>query len=106
MDGDQISGVFDLGEDFGSVSNLGSECGEHLLFDLGPDLGTDLGFSTDLGSDLGPIFWLGTDLGTCLGFNPGSTSWNKFAPSRVWYNNNTNDDKPSLEYIGYSSISG
>ena len=115
MDGDQISGVefgedfgsvsdlgSDLGKDFGSVSDLGSDCGEHLGFDLG----TDLGFSTDLGFDLGPISWLGTDLGTSLGFNLGSISWNKFAPLRVWYNNNTNDDKPSLEYIGYSSISG
>ena len=110
MDGDQISGVefgedfgsvsnlvFDLGEDFGSVSDLGSDCGEHLGFDLGTDLGTDLGFCTDLG-----FSWLGTDLGTGLGFNLGSISWNKFAPSRVWYNSNINDDKPSLEYIGYS----
>ena len=108
MDGDQISGVefgedfgsvsdsvFDLGEDFGSVSDLGSDCSEHLGFDLGT---ADLGF--DLGTD--PDF----DLGTDLGFSLGSISWNKFAPSRVWYNNNTNDDKPSLEYIGYSSISG
>ena len=107
MDGDQISGVefgedlglvFDLGEDLGSISDLGSVCGEHL--------GSDLGFSTDLGFSLGPISWLGTDLGTDLGFSLGSISWNKFAPLRVWYNNNTNDDKPSLEYISYSSISG
>ena len=87
MDGDQISGVFDLGKDFGSVSDLGSDCGEHLGFDLGTDLGTDLGF--DLGSDLGSD--LGTDLGTDLGFNTlgssfeGIISWHKFTPSRVWY---------------------
>ena len=83
MDGDQISGVFDLGEDFGSVSDLDFDCS----FDLGTDLGFNLG---------------------CL---KGTISWNKFAPSRVWYNNNMYlppfiDDNPSLECIGYSSISG
>ena len=112
----QISGV-DLGEDFGSYIgfdsgfDLGIDLGTDLVSDLGSDLDSDLG--TDLGTDIGFDLSTGIDFdpGTDLGCLEGTISCNRFALSRVWYNNNIYlpplpDDTPFYECISYSPILG
>ena len=110
---------FDLSIDFG----IGLGNGAHLGTNIGNDLSIDKNLGTDLGNGLGIdiTFDFDVDYGVGTGFgneehsiNLGnrSLSWNKFAPSRVWYK-----DSPYMLYtslidstptpnLGYCSILG